>query len=310
MGWWHYIQDMSRIQLKYHTNVLFYTKYRHPTLICRGTDACTHGRTHGRTDRKYLLNIQGWALAPRGARIVFFWKSNFTPRLCIVCLPIMMLCIGAWSPGLYLAMSGWRRTFLLAEYSTKEISMSPTLSVTKVSLEVPHNWGTTRFTTEMHLLDPFFHERMSPLDPESSRTLIVLFLTFNPELTLKSGVLVQSEHVFLLFSSKLVQFSSNFFNLGTNFFGIQPFIIFWEMLLDPRVFSSGKLAFSTFLARRLLISTTSAPQLASFFTKNAHYRDYRCHLTGFAVLIAISLASVVLLWAVLATLIGRGSIDE
>jgi hypothetical protein len=33
--------------------------------------------------------------------------------------------------------------------------------------------------------------------------------------------------------------------------------------------------------RRLLISAISAPQLASFFTKNAHYRDYRSHLTGF-----------------------------
>ncbi len=67
MGLQQYTQDMSRIPLKYHTNVLFYTKYTHPTLICRGTDARTHartdgqtdGRTDGRTDRKYLLNIQG-----------------------------------------------------------------------------------------------------------------------------------------------------------------------------------------------------------------------------------------------------------
>jgi hypothetical protein len=36
---------MSRIPLKYHTNVLFYTKYTHPTLICRGTDGRTHGQT-------------------------------------------------------------------------------------------------------------------------------------------------------------------------------------------------------------------------------------------------------------------------
>ena len=41
---------MSKIPLKYHINVLFYTKYTHPTLICRGTDARTHGRTDGRTD--------------------------------------------------------------------------------------------------------------------------------------------------------------------------------------------------------------------------------------------------------------------
>jgi hypothetical protein len=50
MGLQHYTQDMSRIPLKYHTNVLFFTKYTHPTLICRGTDARTDGRTHGRMD--------------------------------------------------------------------------------------------------------------------------------------------------------------------------------------------------------------------------------------------------------------------
>jgi hypothetical protein len=78
----------------------------------------------------------------------------------------------------------------------------------------------------MHLLDPFFMKRRSPLDPESSRTLIVLFLTYSPELTLGSGFLAQSERVFLLFSIKLVQFSSNFLDLGTNFFGIWPFLDF------------------------------------------------------------------------------------
>ncbi len=35
------------------------------------------------------------------------------------------------------------------------------------------------------------------------------------------------------------------------------------------------------LARRLLISTISAPQLASFFNKIAHHNDHRSHLTGF-----------------------------
>ena len=66
----------------------------------------------------------------------------------------------------------------------------------------------------------------SPLDPESSRTLIVLFLTYSPEVTLGSGVYAQPEHVFLLFSIKKVQFSSNFFNLDANFFGIWPFLNF------------------------------------------------------------------------------------
>ncbi len=41
-------------------------------------------------------------------------------------------------------------------------------------------------------------KRRSPLDPESNRTLIVLFLTYSPELTLGSGFLAQFERVFLL----------------------------------------------------------------------------------------------------------------
>jgi hypothetical protein len=44
MGLQHNTQDMNKIPLKYHINVLFYTKYTHPTLICRGTDARTHAR--------------------------------------------------------------------------------------------------------------------------------------------------------------------------------------------------------------------------------------------------------------------------
>jgi hypothetical protein len=124
--------------------------------------------------------------------------------------------------------------------------MSPTLSMTKVPLEVPHDWGTTCFTTEMHLLDPFFMKRRSPLDPELSRTLTVLFLTYSQELTLGSGISAQLEHVVLLFSIKLVRLSSNFFDLDANFFGIWPFLNFWERLLDSRVFSSGILALSAF----------------------------------------------------------------
>jgi len=50
MGLQHYTQDMSKIPLKYHKKVLFYTKYTHPMLICRGTDARTDARTDGRTD--------------------------------------------------------------------------------------------------------------------------------------------------------------------------------------------------------------------------------------------------------------------
>ena len=55
MGLQHFTKDMSKIPLKYNINVLFYTKYTHPTLICRGTDARTHGRTHGRTENIYSV---------------------------------------------------------------------------------------------------------------------------------------------------------------------------------------------------------------------------------------------------------------
>jgi len=51
MGLQHYTQDMSKIPLKYHINVLFYTKYTHPTLICRRT----HGRTDARTENIYSI---------------------------------------------------------------------------------------------------------------------------------------------------------------------------------------------------------------------------------------------------------------
>ncbi len=55
MGLQHYTQDMSRIPLKYHTNVLFYTKYTHPTLICRGIDARMHRQTDARTDGQKIF---------------------------------------------------------------------------------------------------------------------------------------------------------------------------------------------------------------------------------------------------------------
>ncbi len=218
--------------------------------------------------------------------------------------------IGAWSPGLYSTMSGWRWTFSLAEYSTKEISMSPTLSVTKVPLEVPHDWGTTHFTMEMRLLDPFFMKRRSPLDPESSKTLIVLFLTYSPELTLGSGVLLQSDRVFLLFSYKLVQFSFNFFDLDAYFFGIWPFLKFWEGLLDPQVFYSGKLALSAFWQEGFSFPRLALHNLHLILLKMLITVTTAVTLPVFAVLIMIWSAFVVSLGAVLETLIGRGLWDE
>jgi hypothetical protein len=71
-------------------------------------------------------------------------------------------------------------------------------------------------------------------------------LTFRPELTLGSGFLAQSEHVFLLFSSKLVLFSSSFFDLDANFFSKRPFLVFKERFFGLREFSSEKSAFYAF----------------------------------------------------------------
>ncbi len=63
---------------------------------------------------------------------------------------------------------------------------------------------------------------------------------------LGSGSLAQSEHVFLPFGSKLVLFSSNFFNLDANIFGIGPFLVLEETFVGPREFSSGISAFFVF----------------------------------------------------------------
>ncbi len=75
---------------------------------------------------------------------------------------------------------------------------------------------------------------------------ISLLLIFSQELMLGSGFLVQSEHVFLLFSFKLVLFSSNFFDLDANFFGNWPFLIFRERFLGPREFPPGNWHFLPF----------------------------------------------------------------
>jgi hypothetical protein len=124
--------------------------------------------------------------------------------------------------------------------------MSPTLSVTKVPLEVPHDCGTTRFATEMHLLDSSFITRRSPLDPESSRTHIVLFLIFRPELTLGSGYLAQSERVFLLFIPKLLLFSSNFFDLNADLFSTSLFSFSEKGFLVHENFCPGNWHFPLF----------------------------------------------------------------
>jgi hypothetical protein len=87
--------------------------------------------------------------------------------------------------------------------------------------------------------------------------------------------LVQSYRVFLLFSFKVVLFSSNFFNLGAYFFGKRPFLFFRERFLNKRELSSRKLVLFT-----LLVPGISALQIASFFTINAHHRDHHSHLSA------------------------------
>ncbi len=74
MGLQHYTQDMSRIPLKYHTNVLFYTKYTHPTLIYRGrTDARTDGRTEGWTvGQKIFTQYSGINSCSQGSTYNYF----------------------------------------------------------------------------------------------------------------------------------------------------------------------------------------------------------------------------------------------
>jgi hypothetical protein len=110
-------------------------------------------------------------------------------------------------------------------------------------------------------------KRRSSLDPELSTTLLVLFLTLSPELTLGSGFLAQSERVVLLFSSKLVQLRSNFFDLGANFFGNLPYLIFDERFLGPREFSSGKSALSIFLQEGFSFLELLLRKLHPFFLK-------------------------------------------
>jgi hypothetical protein len=131
---------------------------------------------------------------------------------------------------------------------------------------------------------------------------------------LGSGLLAQSKRVFLLFSSKSVQFSSNFFELDTNFFGIQPFLVFWESFLGLQEFFPENRHFPPFgtegfsflqitlcnlhiFSLKMLITATTAVTLPVL-------------LPVFAVLIAISSALVVSLWAVLATLIVRGLVNK
>ncbi len=119
--------------------------------------------------------------------MVFYLKSNMAPISCKVCLPMIRLYTGCGPPLGYSTISGLRCTYLLAEYSMKESSTSPTFLVLKVPLEVLHDSGTALFTPGMYLLDPFSKKRRPPLDPVSRRTLIALCLTTSFSLMSSGG---------------------------------------------------------------------------------------------------------------------------
>ncbi len=121
--------------------------------------------------------------------MVLSLKSRTAPISCRLCLPMIRSYRGLLAPGSYSTISGVRCTDLLMEYSTKEISISPTFLVRKVPLEVPHNCGAALFVHGMYFWDPYLMKIRSPLGPVSSSTLIVFFLTISPSLASLAGPL-------------------------------------------------------------------------------------------------------------------------
>ncbi len=193
-----------------------------------------------------------------------------------------------------------------AEYSTFQQKITLTLYATaQLQKQTTHPRLICRGQTDttQTFLRVFFKYSGIALTPYIGRSN-------SPELTLGSGVLAQSELVFLLFSIKLVQFGSNFFDLDTNFFGIWPFLDFWERLLNPRVFSSRKMALSAFWWEGLLFPRLALRNLHPFFKKMLIATTTAVAFSVFAVLLAISSAFVVPLRAVSTTLIGRGLWDK
>ncbi len=80
--------------------------------------------------------------------MVLSLKSNTAPISFKVCLPMIRWYNGGGPPLEYSTISGRRCTFLLAKYSTKESSISPTFLVLKVSLEVlqdPRLWNSLTY---------------------------------------------------------------------------------------------------------------------------------------------------------------------
>jgi hypothetical protein len=98
---------------------------------------------------------------------------------------------------------------------------------------------------------------------------------------------VQSERVFLLFSSNLVLFRSNFFDLDANFFSNRPFLNFGERFLDSWEFSSGKLALSVFWQEGFAFSESAFRKSHHFLLKMLITATTAVILLVFVVLIAI-----------------------
>ncbi len=105
-------------------------------------------------------------------------------------------------------------------------------------------------------------------------------------------------------------FSSNFFNLDANFFGNRPFLVIRETFPGVRGFSSGKSALSVFLRESFSFLELALYKFHFFLQKMLITATTAVTLPVFAVLIAISSALMLLIGAVLATLIGWGSVDN
>ncbi len=105
-------------------------------------------------------------------------------------------------------------------------------------------------------------------------------------------------------------FSSNCFNLDTNFFVNQPFLFFGERLLGPREFSSGKLALSAFWKQGFSSLDLAFCKLHLFLQTMLITATTAVTLPVFVVSIAISSALTLSLGAVEATFIGWGSVDK
>jgi hypothetical protein len=125
-----------------------------------------------------------------------------------------------------------------------------------------------------------------------------------------SCFLARFEHVFLLFSSKLVLFSSNFFDLDANFFGNQHFLVFGERFFDLWDFFSWKSALSAFWQEGFSFLDLAFCKSHYFLQKMLITVTTAVTLPVFVVSIAISLSLIVSLGAVVGTLMRQGSVDE